>query len=252
MKLINFFIVFALTACITPSCKKDPSLDMAKLHVRINATMNGEPFQVNKVFTGPEGLRMTVEDFRFYLSDISLRSNSLQIGQKQLALINLPEQKNEFQMEIPSGTYNSIRFAVGVPAELNGIGAPDFDPTVYPPGHPLSLQNDMYWTNTTGYVFLRIEGKIDTSVSQDKAPLLPWFYHSGTNALYGYRQINSLQIQAKGGEEVYLDIGLEVNDLFCSQGDTIQMTKDNFTHTTDHFALAFKVIQNLRNSFKQP
>lgn len=252
VRIIRFsWIIVALSGLMLSSCEKDVPAGPANLRVRLSATMDGTPFELNKVFTGPEGMRMTVEEFRFYLSEFSLFGSSGKASIRDLALIDFTNGKTDFEMEIPPGTYSNLTFAVGVPASLNGIGDSTFNPAKYPKGHPLNLQNNMYWTSSTGYVFLRIEGKLDTSLTQDKPMLYPWFYHSGTNALYEYRSMGNLNLKINGSEPAELKLNLELNDIFRFQADTIRMKQEQFTHTTDHFELASRILRNLRMAIRQ-
>src|SRR5436190_5827018 len=56
--------------------------------------------------------------------------------------------------DVPEGTYDAIRFTVGVPANLNHA-----DPAQFPPLHPLNPSvNGMHWNWQGGYVFFAMEG----------------------------------------------------------------------------------------------
>jgi hypothetical protein len=238
-----------MISLLAPSCRKDPSFDAAILHVHLNATMNGAPFALNQPFKGPEGLRMTVEDFRFYLSDITLNDSSGQQATTEIALLDFTEDQTVFSMRIAPGQYQNLRFAVGVPPALNGIGINGFNPAAYPAGHPLNVQNGMYWTSNTGYVFLIMQGKLDTSSAQNKPLLFPWFYHVGLNEMYAHRSLD-LDLKVKPGDDLDLYLTLELNDIFVSDKDTISIRKESFTHTTDNIELAARVIKNFRNAIR--
>jgi hypothetical protein len=53
------------------------------------------------------------------------------------------------------------------------------------------------------------------------------------------------------GQKTSINLKLEVNDVFKTSSDTINMVQDYFTHTTDHFDLAQKVINNLGDAIRK-
>jgi hypothetical protein len=248
MRIIFLSSVLLSVLFMATSCEKDVSLAPAWLEVKFQASMNGAPFQLNEPFIGPNGHRIAVEDLRFYVSNFTLTGTSGKQASIETALINFTDQQSKFYMQIPAGTYQNLQFNVGVPPAMNGIGIPEFDPAKYPPGHPLNISNGMYWTSMTGYVFLVIQGKMDTSATKDKPLLFPWFYHVGLNELYGLCSYNNLTVRANTTDTMKLNLHFEINDLFISPDDTIQMPEENFTHTTDHFNLAASVIRNFRHA----
>jgi hypothetical protein len=140
---------------------------------------------------------------------------------------------------------------LGVKKALNGTDDTNFDEASFPIDHPLSIYNNMYWSWATGYIFSKIEGKIDTSQAQDQTPTYTWFYHSGMDTCYTEKNFDNLNIVVNEGKTTVIELGIEVKDIFISQNDTINMVEDNFTHTTDNIDLARKVSINLAKGFRK-
>jgi hypothetical protein len=251
----RFFIGFILITTIF-SCSKDEaipeSLDPGGiLEIRFHPTMNGAPFVANSLFTGPNNQRMLIENFKFYFSGLYLRSDTDSVLINDVSFVDLIASNKTLKFRVRPGTYNALRYAVGLTPEQNGTNNPNFDEAQFPVGHPLSIYNGMYWTWATGYIFSKIEGKIDTSASQNQTPTFTWFYHSGLDTLYSPGRISNLSLELKDRETTTLDLAIEVNEVFRQPGDTIDIQTDYFTHTTDNLDLAGKVIRNISKSIKR-
>lgn len=246
MKKLRFLLAFPVLLFV--SCAKDVPVPVTgNVALRFTATMNGQPIEMNRVFSGPNGQRISLETFRFYISDILFDSMLV----KDVALVDFSPGIYLLNLEVPEGTYRDIRFGVGVEKSLNGTGDTAFHAASYPASHPLSIHNGMYWTWATGYIFARIEGRIDTSQAQNRAPDFSFLYHPGTDSLYGTRTFSDAGIVVKYGSPAKLNFTLEFNDVFRTPSDTIRMTEQPFTHTTNQFTLAQRVMTNLRQAIRK-
>lgn len=250
------FSILVFTLLALASCKKDeaipePTEPAGILEIRFNPTMNGVPLQANSIFTGPNNQRMLVENFKFYLSGLYLRSDTDSVLIKDVSFVDLVASNKTLKLSVRPGNYNALRYAVGLTPEQNGTNDPNFDEAQFPVDHPQSIYNGMYWSWATGYIFSKIEGKTDTSAAQNQTPMFTWFYHSGLDALYSPGRIEDLSIVLKDKETTVLDLAIEVNEVFRQPGDTINMVNNYFTHTTDNLPLAEKVIRNISKSIKK-
>ncbi len=249
--LIGVFSLFVLV-----SCKKDEPVPETKepagtLEIRFYPTMDGQPFQANTLFLGPNQKRMLVETFKFYLSGLYLNSDIDSLLINDVSFVDLTSLNPSLKFLVKPGNYTALRYAVGLTPELNGTNDPNFDEAQFPIDHPLSIYNGMYWSWATGYIFSKIEGKTDTSAAQNQTPTFTWFYHSGLDTLYSPGRISDLSVEIKDQQTTTLDLAIEINEVFSQPGDTINMTSDYFTHTTDNLDLARKVIRNISKSIKQ-
>lgn len=248
----RLFLFIPAMLLIWSSCGKDdpipetPVATTGTLEIHFHPTMNGVAYQPNTLFTGPNGKRMNMELFRFYLSDLVLRNGSDTAQVKEIALVDMnSEDGRKITASIKPGTYQGLDFFVGVKPSLNGTNDPNFNEAQFPSDHPLSIYNNMYWSWATGYIFSKLEGKIDTSAAQNANPTYTWFYHSGMDTCYTAKQITGLNLNIEKGKTTVLELQLEANAIFTQNGDTINMVQDYFTHTTDNLPLALKVIRNL-------
>lgn len=240
------------------SCQKDESVEVTEpekttgtVEIRFIPTMNGEAFNLNQNFIGPNGLRMKYETFKFYLSDFQLQSTTSVLGSSEISLIDFSLNDNSISIEANPGTITNISFGLGVKKSLNGTDDPNFNPAAYSNNHPLSIYNGMYWTWASGYIFSKLEGRIDTSALQNQDPNYSFFYHSGKDTVYSSHGISGFNESVVKGQKTLINLKIEVNDVFKTPTDTINMVQDYFTHTTDHLELAQKVINNLGDAIRK-
>jgi hypothetical protein len=113
---------------------------------------------------------------KFYVSEIALvdstgKSHYL-MGTHLVDMLDSASQARGYAIisvkAIP-GTYRGVRFSVGVPFEENHRDAAL-------QSAPLGMESQMFWSWNSGYIFHRIEGKVD-SAGVPKT----FFYHIGTD-----------------------------------------------------------------------
>ncbi len=127
------------------------------------------------------GHAIRLDNVQMYISEIELRTESgdwQPIG--EVSLLDFSVLSPRILAPVPPGIYNAIRFGMGLPADINT----DMDPASYPNDHPLSVPGSagMFWTWSSGYVFVKYEGKFAAEVGE---PLLePLSYHCGTDSSF--------------------------------------------------------------------
>ena len=140
--------------------------------INFQAKVGDRPFQCGASYSlGKPATPMTVGDFRFYVSDVSLIDangkavplNLTQDGKWQYQNVALLDFENKTGActngtvetnhrligTVPKGTYSGIRFTLGLPFNLNHA-----DATLAP--SPLNLTS-LWWSWQFGYKFARID-----------------------------------------------------------------------------------------------
>jgi hypothetical protein len=243
---------------ILTSCEKDkplppdiPDDPQGTIEVRFTPTINGNPLNINEINTGPNEQRLIVETLKFYLSNIQAMSNSEVLGKSEVALLDFSSSDKSFSFKANPGTITNLSFNVGLSPDQNGTSNPDFNPAAYENTHPLSIYNSMYWTWASGYIFLKIEGRTDTTQTQNAAPMFTWFYHCGLDTLVNSYNLDNMNVPVEAGKTSLIELTLEFNDIFMRNGQPIIMTDESSTHTTDSFELAKDVITNFGASIRK-
>ena len=159
------------------SCRKNPeqpNQDPPKTkHIQVSINhIWGEPsvpLVLNQDFTHPttnEGLNFTT--CKYYLSNFQFRKTDGTWWSHPFSynLISVSQSNNyEFTLpDVPFGTYDAVRFLIGVDSAKNVSGAQAGD---------LAPSNGMFWSWSTGYIMVKLEG------SSAQADLNYFSFHLG-------------------------------------------------------------------------
>lgn len=183
MRFLRHSFFFASLAILASSCGSTPGTDggtgdLKNVEIGFKFAVNGKPFSCIETYYGvgnnPDaGAQVYRGSYaRYYVYDVRLVNSANEEVPVMLAddgVWQLPAEKvAEISGEnggscasiignlkvtgtVPKGTYSGLKLIVGLPNHLNHLFA-DTQPS------PLN-QSDMFWSWTTGYRFLRIEGK---------------------------------------------------------------------------------------------
>jgi len=164
--------------------------------IQFAAKVGMADFECGEIYdnVGANSTSLQLDDFRFYVQDVELKNaggdyvpveldteaNIWQI--ENVALLDFedcselgnPEMNGVVTGTVPEGSYEGLRFVMGVPFDLNHD-----NPAVAPP--PLNLTS-MHWNWQGGYKFLRIDsGNIMVNQSN-------WRMHLGSTGCDGDAQ----------------------------------------------------------------
>ncbi len=212
----------------TPSTK-------GTLEVRFKANFAGQPFALNQVYTNVNGYKVSPETVRFLVHHFRVRNAAGEQTAKEAFQVNYASTSNTFTAELEQGTYTGVKFAIGVDGNLNHA-----DPSLLPASHPFSINNagNMHWSWATGYIFLKFEGKADTTAAGTGPVAMPWALHTGSNGLYREPSLNA-SFSISAGQTTYLNVDLDVSKMFYNAHDTIDIRYDNTTHSPNTLAERF-------------
>ncbi|GBL35819.1 hypothetical protein EMGBS15_14140 [Filimonas sp.] len=147
MRLRIPFLCFAF--CLLPLF----SFSKGILVIRVQPVFRGKPLILNdKTYVSEYGESMTIEEFKFYISNLQLIGTSTSYLAKNSAFLINAEDTATLTLRIeniPSGIYNQLGFEIGLDSVTNVSGAlgGDLDPT-----------KGMYWAWNTGYINAKLTG----------------------------------------------------------------------------------------------
>jgi hypothetical protein len=205
MKLFKQLALTLTAVSILASCNTvSPVATDSDLTLQINAKVNGQAFDTSKVFA-INGRNVRINQARLYISAIDLikqDGSALRIksstpvsvkagtGADTNTIVNIDDKivlfrydqgkSDETLGKVPVGTYQSIRFVVGLGNPANQVNALEVS-RLYPT-NPLAVQTGVgnWWSWNSGYIFTRIQGQIDTSAAGTGTPTSSaFFYHIG-------------------------------------------------------------------------
>lgn len=120
----------------------------------IKPVFNNEEIILNtKKYLNQNGDTLTIEAFRFYLSNFTVyHKNKKPIKIQKYILVDAEKERSlQFSLQdLPDGKIDSMSFYIGVDSLMNVSGAldGDLDPTL-----------GMFWAWNTGYINAKLEGK---------------------------------------------------------------------------------------------
>ena len=200
LSLLFFVFVFIL------SCKKDKE---GSLTIHFVPTVEGLPLQMFQPLDVIDGLPLQFTHLSLLVSDLQLLNSSESELLDDIELVNMsfddiPSASEGYTIHVdglPARDYNGIRFGIGVPPELNNQKPADF-----PSGNPLS-NTSYYWEAWDSYIFMKIEGRIDTVAPVDFET--SFALHTGSNPLYVILENQMIPISIQDGVNTELTIAFD-------------------------------------------
>lgn len=190
-----------------------------------------------------EGRSIVLDYTEMYISEIQLlkEDGSLYTVPGKILLKNFKDQTYEVG-KVPVGKYKSVQFKVGLPATVNALALKD---------SAILNQPAMWWNSSAqanGYVFMNVQGKIDTSADLSHAPV-PFVYKIGTNVNFAVVKMPEREFTIKEDNSFYGHIIVDYSQLFKgfalnkTSNLSVQTIADNATAT------AQQIVRNIPSMF---
>lgn len=221
-KKINYVsLLLAITIVGFVSCKKSKNEEpipnnapiptgtlMFHLHTYID---NNEVDAYNITYTTDAGRQVSLSIAQFYISDIQLvkADGSIYniVGKKILKVV---EAETYLIGDIPVGNYKSVRFKVGLDPITNSMNPTSTSDSIL-------LNKPAMWFGSTaqsdGYVFLNVQGAIDTTAEMTGTPI-PFAFKIGTNANYKQVTMSDKNFSIIKDQVEYVHLRVDYNKLF--------------------------------------
>lgn len=213
------------------------------LSINVNATIDGDKNVVlGDWYLNTHGDSVKFSTLKMYISKIEFVKDNFDIVDVTDALLYDFENPNPQEFLIDAGTYQEVRFGIGVAPEFNNL-----DPATFPSEHPLSAENNMYWGWASMYKFFVTEGQFSTCFIEGTQNPKSFAYHSGTDTLY--REVQLPKIFSVADNQITpLELNIDLDQVF----QNVDMCDENSSHTLGDaaFQIVFKITQNLKNAFE--
>ena len=250
--IFSFLVVFTIvfSSCKQPGCtdpiasnynadadKEDDSCIYDNLNLQFNLKNNERAFSRYDTLNFNEG-SFRVENITFYMSNITLNNTSISKNVKDVHLFRLDEP-NTMNLEVtaPNGNYESVSFGLGLTPELNNT-----EPSDYPTDHPLGLNQNTYWPMlASSYIFVKIEGKMDTSQTSSFYPLTYHLSHEDLFRALDFPKSISLDENNTATLQFNIDLSKLFTDVDLSQ---------ELAHERTSSPLANQLITNFSNAIE--
>jgi hypothetical protein len=224
-------ILFLL--CTFPSFGGTLRIDLSHQFANQPLTLNSLKYESTEI--------LSISRLSYLLSEFAVQNQNgtWQDLPDQFAYLDASSRRSSFTLsELPSGTYKSLRFSVGVPKRENHS-----DPAQHPADHPLNPNlNKLHWDWATGYIFLALEGQFRTSEKN----LNGFVYHLANDQNLSRVQL-AANFRIKNNTALALTFDLQK---LLSQPRAISFEKDgNSTHSHPGDPIASALVANLQSAF---
>jgi hypothetical protein len=253
MKTIKQTSLILMFCIVLNACSSDnTSQEYGDLEINFANVVGDNNLELNTETYAKNGNETySVSELKYIISNIVLtETDGNQFVYPQADsyfLINeaIPQSQNIKLQNINANTYTSISIGFGVDQSnypLNGVD--NFVPT--------AEEQDMLWSWSAGYRFLKFEGIYSSDNAIDK----PFSYHIGSHGqnMDNYREItlNFLQpIALNSSETPQVNINFDVQKIFnadyallLSDKDDIQIDPDRAPKIVDNITKAFEIVLN--------
>jgi len=206
-----------------------------QLSLHFHSKLGTAAFAYNTVATNWEGRKMTFTIAQFYVSGIALGDSSFP---DRYLLVSPDAEHHEIGL-IGVGHYDDLTFNVGVDETANHI-----DPATWPSDHALSANNPnhAHWGWDPGFIFIKVEGLVDTTASKNGEANAPFVFHIGMDSFLKTVVLDS-HLEVNGS----IMVGVNVD--WLKFFENIDLRADRATHTMNDMPLATAFRNNIAGAF---
>ncbi len=188
------------------------------------------------------GFEIKFIELKAYFTDIQSGGTFL----KDVALFNFRETGTLVYQYGQLSSNPSLQFGIGVPPSINHN-----DPSVFPASNPLNIAiaNDMHWDWNPGYIFFKVEAKVDTIVDGITNCDHNLIYHVGTDSYYSTKTISNLNWVSSNAVFYRAWLKMDLKNFFENPGNSIDVKTEFTTHSmASQSVLTEKARQNFAAS----
>ncbi len=232
-------LAIGFVAC-NPDKPKPIEEEKAALIINITPKWGTQTLEYFTNYTTQAGNLISIETLKFFIDEIELKkADGTWLKVADIAFLDYAVESNKKATfsEIPEGTYEGIRFMMGVDSISNHA-----DPATFPNDHPLNplVHKTMHWGWNPGYIFSKVEGRyMEGGLSKT------FSYHLGLVKFTRNLQFENQLIQIKKGAN-NLNFNLLL-DKYFNAPNQIDVYQSPVTHTMGDNVLAPKLYENTAN-----
>lgn len=236
----------ALTLVVFSSCKEDkiepdtPTV-APTLEVKVQPVFGSASLQSEVAYTTAEGYEVKFTDVKFFMTNVSNGTNVL----TSAALFDWMETGTSFiSVKGDKANFTNLSANLGVGATENHA-----DPSAFPNDNVLNIAtaNDMHWSWNPGYIFVKVEAKVDTI--PDGTALFDHnvVLHVGLDANLQTWSESGLIWTAINATTSRTTLKLDLEKFLQNNGQNIDLKTEYSTHSAPgQEAISLKVIENFK------
>jgi hypothetical protein len=244
MKKATFYFLALL---FLSSCKDDevtpPVTVIDQLKMTMQPTFGAVDLVLDQAYTTDEGYLVQFTDLKCYLTYIASPTTTL----CSTALFDYRGKGTSlFTKPGKPANFTNLTANLGVPASKNHA-----DPTSFASTDPLyiTIANDMHWGWNPGYIFIKVEAKVDTIPNGIDNFDHYIVFHVGGEPYLQNLQLNSIAWVAEGNGIFSRKLKLDMQKFLNDGTESIDLKTEHSSHTAaGQEALSLKVIEHFNQA----
>lgn len=249
LKTTAFIALVSSLIFFVSSCKTKSTSSTGTIYIHMHTDIDtNEVADDTTLYDDGTGRHFSLSTGQFYITDISLHSvTGTTYKFSGVYVLKTIGTEQYLVGQAPVGTYDNVSFTIGVSAADNSIAPSSFAST-----HALN-NTDMWFGNTIqGYMFVKVEGKADTTAAQTGANLMPFVYEIG-----GATNLRTVTMPTRTGSMVPYILtsgGTQYVHMTCDFSKLLSgvnfKTDNNLTSPTANPTLATTIANNIGSMFE--
>jgi hypothetical protein len=252
MATSNLFILSLVSLSVVfTSCKDkvegEPGEPVTgQLSVSVQPVFGSDILYLDSTYTTVEGYDVQFTDLKFFAEDVRGPISQL----KDASFFDYRESgTNLFVAEGRPEDYATLGGNLGVGPAFNNS-----DPAAFPNDNVLNISNSggMHWGWNPGYIFMKVEAKVDTI--PDGTPLFDHnvVFHIGKNENLQTFSFSNINWQQTGDLTYHFPLKLDMQKFLQNGPQTIDLKTEYTSHTGPGTeVLSLKVIQNFTQALSE-
>jgi hypothetical protein len=243
MRYLNAILLFSAMMLFLPSCEDDhieePTIPTKSVMISMLPYWGGTEIGLDQTIVTNEGYRVQFTELKCYFT-------SLKNGSNALATSALYDFRNTGPLvgkwDKDPTKFSSLSGYLGVDELYNHS-----DPSQFDNNDPLNIMiaNDMHWDWNPGYIFVKVEAKVDTlddGIDQFNHFVI---FHVGSDAIRQSFSWNNLTWQHLGDEQYNLNLKLDLQQFVHHPTQPLDLKTEHTSHNmAGQEVISLKIIQN--------
>lgn len=186
------------------------------LYIKFNILAGTVPLQYNTDYNTVNN-KVQFTNLKFYVGQPTLYFSGGETNEMtDKYFLCDAEKENVFDLgDVGKKNIEMIRMGFGVDSTRNTVNGVNAIPAYeYPSSHALSAANNMYWSWNPGYIWMKLEGRVDANMDGDYADAGEIFsYHTGVDG--SFRTVTRSVSIGMNGNPRTIQIDLDILQFFA-------------------------------------
>lgn len=244
-KALVLLALMATPIIFFTGCEEDDN-EVLELYLAFENTVDGNDIQTGQTYTA-NGRSIDFDIINYYISNVRIMDDSgNMILSNDEVFLAKEGNANSFKIgEFQESQHaHMVMFTLGVEDTTVNLG----DPSQYGSDHPLSTSQGMHWSWNSGYIFLKVEGEVDTTATPDGNLDEAYIYHLGTDNLK--KEVSVMvhtNVDQEGANTITLDFDLAtaLQNVDFNDGGELD------SHTMNNMPTAMKIMNDAQGAFSK-